>query len=83
MKKECDFSQGQRGAVVRAPQGKTRMTLRLDDDILARFREEVENAGGGSYQGMMNRGVRESVQNQREPLEKILRRVIREELQHA
>jgi hypothetical protein len=55
----------------------------LDDDILARFREEVENAGGGSYQGMMNRAVRESVQNQRDPLEKILRRVIREELQHA
>jgi uncharacterized protein (DUF4415 family) len=34
MKKEYDFSQGKRGPVLRVPPGKTRVTIRLDDDIL-------------------------------------------------
>ena len=83
MKKEYDFSKGKRGAVVRAPAGKTRITIRLDDEVLTWFREEVHSMGGGSYQTLINQALREYVQNQREPLEKILRRVIREELQHA
>ena len=83
MKNEYDFSKGKRGAVVRGPQSKTRITIRLDDDILVWFRDEVDSAGGGSYQAMINHALGEYVQTQREPLEKILRRVIREELQHA
>jgi uncharacterized protein (DUF4415 family) len=35
MKKEYDFSKGRRGAVVAPPSGKTRITIRLDDDVLA------------------------------------------------
>jgi len=34
MKQEYDFSKGRRGAVVPVPQGKTRVTIRLDDDLL-------------------------------------------------
>lgn len=83
MKKEYDFSKGKRGAVVRAPATKTRITIRLDDDILTWFREEVHGMGGGSYQALINQALREYVENQREPLEEILRRVIREELQHT
>jgi len=37
MRKEYDFSKGKRGAVVKAPKGKTGITIRLDDDVLAWF----------------------------------------------
>jgi len=37
MKKEYDFSRRKRGPVV-ASQGKTRMTIYLDDEVLERFR---------------------------------------------
>lgn len=81
MKKEYDFSKGKRGAVVRAPKGKTRITIRIDDDILEWFRGEVEAAGGGSYQTLINDALREYLKQQQQPLEELLRRVVREELQ--
>jgi hypothetical protein len=40
----------------------------------------VNEAGGGNYQTMINSALREYMQERREPLEKRLRRVIREEL---
>ena len=45
MKQEYDFSKGKRGSVVPVPQGKTRVTIRLDDDLLDWFRNEVDIAG--------------------------------------
>lgn len=83
MKKEYDFRQGKRGAVLTVPKGKTRITIRLDDDVLAWFRRLVEDAGGGNYQTLINQALREYVAAAREPLEKTLRRVIREEIRHA
>jgi uncharacterized protein (DUF4415 family) len=80
MKKEYDFSKGKRGAVVKAPPGKTRITIRIDDDILDWFREQVHAAGGGNYQTLMNQALREYMGSKREPLEDTLRRVLREEL---
>lgn len=80
MKKEYDFSKGKRGAVVRAPKGKTRITIRIDDDILEWFRSEVDAAGGGSYQTLINDALREYLKQQQQPLEELLRRVVREEL---
>ena len=77
---EYDFSKAKRGAVVPIPKGKTRITIRLDDDTLDWFRKEVHALGGGNYQTLINEALREYVQNKKEPLEKILRRVIREEL---
>ena len=83
MKKEneYDFSKGKRGAVVRVPAGKTRITIRLDGDILDWFRAQVNAAEGGNYQTLINDALREYVQRRKEPLEDTLRRVIREELQ--
>ncbi len=49
MNKEYDFSKGKRGAVVPVPAGKTRITIRLDDDLIDWFRQQVHAAGGGSY----------------------------------
>ena len=46
MEDEYDFSQGKRGAIEPMSQGKTRITIRLDDDVLAWFREQVHLAGG-------------------------------------
>lgn len=83
MKKEYNFSKGKRGAVRPAPKGKTRITIRIDDDILDWFRGEVEADGGGNYQTLINNALREYIQRQQEPLEVILRRVVREELQSA
>jgi len=80
MKKEYNFSKGKRGAVVPAPKGKTRITIRIDDDILEWFRGEVNVAGGGNYQTLINNALREHFTNQQEPIEVILRRVVREEL---
>ena len=63
--------------------GKTRITIRIDDDILAWFREQAASADGGNYQTLLNRALREYVQNREQPLDEILRRVIREELSAA
>ena len=80
MKKEYDFGKGKRGPVVKAPPGKTRITIRLDDDLIEWFREQVHAAGGGSYQALINQALREYVSSKSEPLEDTLRRVLREEL---
>jgi uncharacterized protein (DUF4415 family) len=83
MKAEYDFSQGKRGAIDPLPKGKTRITIRLDDDILNWFRDQVHRTGGGNYQTLINSALREYVQQQREPLEEMVRRVVREELQNT
>jgi uncharacterized protein (DUF4415 family) len=80
MKNEYNFGKGKRRAVVRILKGKTRITIRVDDDILEWFRKEVEEAGGGSYQPLLNNALREHITRQQEPIEVILRRVVREEL---
>ena len=81
MKNEYDFSNGKRGALDPLPAGKTRITIRLDDEILDWFRNEVDAHGGGNYQTLINQALREYIQHRQEPLEDILRRVVREELQ--
>ena len=83
MKRNYDFSKGKRGAVVSVPTGKTRITIRLDDDLLDWFRDQVDKAGGGNYQSLINQALRHFVDRSREPLEPTLRRVIREELRRA
>ena len=83
MKKEYDFSQGRRGAVLRVPPEKTRVTIRLDKDVLDWFRQQVDDAGGGNYQTLINEGLRNFMRQKQESLETILRRVIRDELRRA
>lgn len=80
MKAAYDFSAGKRGAVLKALAGKTRITIRLDNDLLDWFRKQAHAAGGGSYQTLINAAMREFVGMKREPLEDTLRRVLREEL---
>ena len=80
MRKEYDFSRGRRGPVGKTPTGKTRITIRLDDDVLAWFKDLVHKAGGGNYQTLINRALRERMDSEANPLEDTLRRVLREEL---
>ena len=83
MRKEYDFRKGKRGPVVSTPPGKTRITIRLDEDVIDWFKGQVNDAGGGNYQTLINQALREYMTQTREPLEETLRRVVREELKHA
>jgi uncharacterized protein (DUF4415 family) len=83
MKKEYDFSKGRRGAVLRTPPGKTRVTIRLDDDLLDWFRQRVDDAGGGNYQTLINEALRSFMRQKQESLETTLRRVIRDEIRRV
>ena len=79
MKKEYDFSTATRGAVLPTSPGKTRITIRIDNDILEWFRAQVHAAGGGNYQTYINSALRAHIEAKDEKLEETLRRVIREE----
>jgi len=83
MRKEYDFGKGKRGPVVSTPPGKTRITIRLDQDVIDWFKGQVDEAGGGNYQTLINRALRDYIGQTREPLDETLRRVVREELKHA
>lgn len=80
---EYDFSKGQRGAVSPLGTGQIRVTLTLDEEILEWFRAKVNANGGGDYSALINAALREHIANEGEPLEQLLRRVLREELTPA
>jgi uncharacterized protein (DUF4415 family) len=86
MRKQYDFSKGKRGAVIPS-QGKTRITIMLDDDVIEHFREVAESLGTG-YQTMINSVLRAAVAdaNGKKSVDKpltasLLRKILREELQ--
>ena len=78
--KEYNFSNAKQGAVVQSPNGKQRITIRIDNSILDWFRNEVHQSGGGSYQTLINNALKEYIQEKEGMLEKTIRKVIREEL---
>ena len=77
---EYDFRGGKQGPVMEVPPEKTRITIRLDDDVLEWFREQADAAGGASYQTLINQALREYVGERAEPLEEKIRRMVREEV---
>jgi BrnA antitoxin of type II toxin-antitoxin system len=83
MRKQYDFSKAKRGPVVKVPKGKARITIRLDTEILDWFKEQVDGAGGGNYQSMINDALKAFIASREEPLEAVVRRVVREELKKA
>ncbi len=78
-----DFSKGKRGAVVPTDPNKTRITIRLDADIINHFKSLVQEAGGGNYQTLINNALKEHIQAHDKSLEHTLRMVIRDELKKA
>jgi uncharacterized protein (DUF4415 family) len=79
-KEEYNFEKAEQGPVVRPAPGKTRITIRIDTDILNWFRDHVHKRGGGNYQTLINDALREYTKHKDSDLEKTVRKVIREEL---
>jgi len=80
MRQEYDFFHGKHGAIVPS-QGKIRITIYLDNEILEHFREQAE-AAGIVYQTLINQVLNAHIQGGSEAslTESDLRRVFREEL---
>jgi uncharacterized protein (DUF4415 family) len=87
MKQQYDFSRGKRGRVAPAepePRGKTRITIRLDEDVVDLFLKEAEASGGKiGYQTLINDALRRHVEGKAIKLEDTLRRIVREEIRAA
>jgi len=82
MQDNYDFSNGTRGAVLDST-GKTRITIFLDDDILAAFKERAAQSGKG-YQTLINEALRLVLSPESAPLTvETLRKVLHEELHAA
>jgi uncharacterized protein (DUF4415 family) len=88
-RRQIDFSRARRGAVVKPQPGKTKISIRLDNEVLDHFRGLVEQAGGGNYQSLINDALRTLIRQEsvadvardivKQELETTLRRVLREE----
>ena len=87
MKPQYDFSKGKRGRILPPepePQGKTRITIRLDEDIVDHFLKEADTSGGSTgYQTLINEALRQHVEGKAPKLEETLRRILREEIKAA
>jgi len=87
MRDHYDFSQGKRGRVLPPepePQGKARITIRIDEDILDAFYKESEESGGAiGYQTLINNALRQHIEGKAPKLEETLRRILREEIRAA
>ena len=76
--RDIDFSKAQRGAVIPNEPGKTKISIRIDNAVIEYFRAQVERAGTGNYQTLMNDALLGFIQ-QRSVIDAV-RQVVREEL---
>lgn len=76
--RDIDFSTAERGAVLPVEPGKTRITIRLDNAVLEHFRRQVEQAGSGNYQTLINDALVAYI-HQESMLDSV-RQVVREEM---
>jgi len=87
MKQQYDFSKGKRGRIAppeHEQRGKTRITIRIDDDLVDHFLKEAETSGGSvGYQTLINDALRQHVEGKAPKLEDTLRRILREEIKAA
>ena len=74
-----DFSKGKRGAVVPSDPNKTRITIRLDANIINHFKKLVDDAGGGNYQTLITDALKEHIHAHDNSLEFTLRMLLRDE----
>ena len=76
--RDIDFTDAKQGAVMPLEAGKTKISIRLDNKVIDDFRAQVERAGTGSYQTLINDALVAFIQ-QRSMIDAV-RQVIREEL---
>jgi uncharacterized protein (DUF4415 family) len=89
-RRQIDFSRARRGAVVKPQPGKTKISIRLDNEVIDHFRGLVDEAGGGNYQSLINDALRTFIRQGsvadvtrdvvKQEFETTLRRVLREEV---
>ena len=87
MKKKYDFSKAKRGRVI-PPEpeqpGKTRITIRLDEDLIDHFLKEADASGGSiGYQTLINEALRQHVEGKAPKLEDTLRLALTEAARNA
>ena len=80
MKRDYNFSRAKQATVAPPVKGKTRITIRIDGDVLQWFRTRAHEQGGGNYQTLINGALREHMGRNDGVLAEALRRVIREEV---
>jgi uncharacterized protein (DUF4415 family) len=87
MKRRYDFSRGKRGRIAPPqpePRGRTRITIRLDEDLVDHFLKEADASGGATgYQTLINEALRRHVEGKAPKLEETLRRIVREDISAA
>lgn len=87
MKDKYDFSKDRRGRIApptAEPKGKTRITIRLDEDLVDYFLQEADAEGGATgYQTLINNALRQHVEGKAPKFEDTLRRIVREEMRKA
>jgi uncharacterized protein (DUF4415 family) len=87
MQQQYDFSQGKRGRIAAPepePRGKTRITIRLDEDLVDHSLKEAETSGGATgYQTLITKALRQHVEGEAPKLADTLRRIVREEMRKA
>lgn len=76
--RDIDFTGAKRGAVIPIDPGKTKISIRIDNAVIEHFRAQVERAGTGNYQTLMNDALVAYIQ-QKSVIEAV-RLVVREEL---
>ena len=76
--RDIDFSKARRGAVIPVEPGKTKISIRIDNAVIEYFRAQVEHAGTGNYQTLINDALLGSIQL-RSVIDAV-RQVVREEL---
>ncbi len=69
MRPEYDMAHARRGPVVPPAPGTTLIRIRLDTEVLDWFRDQVEQAGGGSCQAEINEALQEHVRRRKKQLE--------------
>jgi len=87
MKATYDFRKGKRGRIVppeAEQRGKTRITIRLDEDLVDHFLREADATGGAKgYQTLINEALRQHVEGKAPKIADTLRKIVREELRAA
>ena len=75
--RDIDFSHARRGALVKPEPGKTKISIRLTNAVPEYFRNQVDKAGGGNYQTVIDDALLEHI-HRRSALG-VVRKVLRDE----
>ena len=83
MRASADFSSAQRSLTVTALPPTCSVPVAVDDYVAGWFRKRAERTGHPDFQALINAALHDYICRVEEPLERTLRRVLREELRKA